>query len=88
MWIILGGFRCPVILKTGPAKGVPLEQSKKAVFVKDFFRQLTFWGAGAILILTNIGACGEPDGTIPSTIQHSKGAETLQVCLQSLLLRL
>ena len=51
MWIILGGFRCPVILKTGPAKGVPLEQSKKYVFVIDFFRKLTFWGAGAILIL-------------------------------------
>ena len=49
MLIILRGFRCSLILKTGPAKGVPLEQSKKAVFVKDFFRKLTFWGAGAIL---------------------------------------
>ena len=49
MLIILRGFRCSLILKTGPAKGVPLEQSKKAAFVKDFFGKLTFWGAGAIL---------------------------------------
>ena len=49
MLIILRGFRCSLILKTGPAKGVPLEQSKKAAFVKEFFRKLTFWGAGAIL---------------------------------------
>ena len=39
MLIILGGVRCLAILKTGPPKGVPLEQLISEAFAEEFIKQ-------------------------------------------------
>ena len=57
MLIILRGVRCPLILKTGSAKGVPLEQLILEPFAEEFIKRVAcLRGLGGLI--KKIGACG------------------------------
>ena len=88
MTIIPGRFRCPVILKTGPAKGVPLEQLILEAFAQDFIKRIAC--LRGLVVLRKSSLRTQPQHTNPQfsihhntqySIQYNKSAETLQVCL-------